>query len=232
MPNLLIYGANEVYLDVAGRSVERIESALAEILNLSPDAAAYVDGKRVKSNFLVQAGQRIEWMKERGKKGANFIDVEDFCDLYGLDENEFDWCVKEGMEVLQSKMGPRTIEKSEAAHFGRKLMQQRSDAGRPQLPDKQFFDETTFSVMYQAKSCHLGNTIMFRLFKRLAARPGIYVNVETLKDFAWGHDEFIETNSVHRQFTTLRKKLARAGISEFEIDGKTNEKHYALLIKR
>lgn len=234
MSNHFIHGAYEITQDFSGHTIAQIELAVAEVMNIEPGVTSvYVDGQRVedRSNFVVRAGQRIEWIKEEGEKGANFVDVEDFYELYGVSQDEFDWCVKDGMEVLKSIHGPRTIAKLEATHFGRMLMQRRAVADKPPLPGAEFYDNRAFVVKYQEKSCHLGNTIPFRLFKRLAARPGSYVDVETLKDCAWGHDEQIDTNSVHRHFTSLRNKLAKAGVTEFKFDGKTNQRHYALLVQ-
>ena len=68
--NKLIYGATFLQLNVAGYTVEQIAIANAEHLNLDPRAVAYVNGVKVASDHIVQSGQLIEWIRERGSKGA------------------------------------------------------------------------------------------------------------------------------------------------------------------
>jgi len=70
--NHVVYGANDVDLDLAGHTVAQVEEALADILNMEPGAEAYVDGKVVenKAGFKLEKGQRLEFMKESGQKGA------------------------------------------------------------------------------------------------------------------------------------------------------------------
>ena len=69
--NHVVYGANDVELQLEGHTVAQIEEALAEVLNLDAGAEAYIDGKLVedKSRFKIKAGQRLEFMKESGQKG-------------------------------------------------------------------------------------------------------------------------------------------------------------------
>lgn len=65
MSNKLVYGATQIEIDVAGYTVEQIEAANADQLNLYPQLVAYVAGVKAESNFVVQAGQLVEWIRER-----------------------------------------------------------------------------------------------------------------------------------------------------------------------
>ncbi len=69
--NCCVHGANEVIQDMSGESIESIQEALGDDLNVrDPNIEAYIEGKLCtdKSQILEQ-GQRLEFMKEAGQKG-------------------------------------------------------------------------------------------------------------------------------------------------------------------
>jgi hypothetical protein len=74
--NHIVYGANDVNIDLNGYSIAQIEEALAEVLNMEPGTTeCYVEGKLVgdKMNFTLAQGQRVEFMKESGQKGIKSL---------------------------------------------------------------------------------------------------------------------------------------------------------------
>ena len=67
----VVYGAHDLDMDLAGLSVEEIQLALKDVLNVDEGVEAYVDGRLVenKGSFKLKKGQRLEFMKEAGQKG-------------------------------------------------------------------------------------------------------------------------------------------------------------------
>jgi DNA-binding response OmpR family regulator len=92
------------------------------------------------------------------------------------------------------------------------------------------FNDETFSVVFQGKSCELRNTKEYAFIKRISKRPGAYVSLDELRASVW-QDEHVEKNTVQRVVSNLRRQLESVGLVNLEIDGKTNRHHYALKIK-
>ena len=67
----VVYGAHDLDMDLAGLTVEEIQLALKDVLNVEAGVEAYVDGKLIenKGDFKLKKGQRLEFMKEAGQKG-------------------------------------------------------------------------------------------------------------------------------------------------------------------
>lgn len=64
------HGANEQYFDgISGKSVEQVRKSLREVFNIPQDAEAVVDGKVVANDFVLEAGQYLEFYKPAGTKG-------------------------------------------------------------------------------------------------------------------------------------------------------------------
>jgi sulfur carrier protein ThiS len=64
------YGANDISLRVAGHPVARVQRAVAQTLNVPPNAAAFVNGHRVGGTHILCDGDRLEFLREQGVKGA------------------------------------------------------------------------------------------------------------------------------------------------------------------
>jgi len=89
-----------------------------------------------------------------------------------------------------------------------------ADENRPVL------DDARLTVAFRGRTCHLGNTLPFRLLTRLARRPGCYVTHDDLLADVW--DGAIRSDSVVRgTVKVLRQKLRDAGMTELAdaIDG-------------
>ena len=63
------HGANDIDMAVAGFPVNKIKNAVAQILSIPDDAIAFVDGEQVENDYVLKAGQRLEFLKESGRKG-------------------------------------------------------------------------------------------------------------------------------------------------------------------
>ena len=67
----IIYGVNELDLDLAGKSVRGIWKVLEQVFNIPRDAQVTVNGARVDDEYVVRPGDEIEFQKTAGVKGIN-----------------------------------------------------------------------------------------------------------------------------------------------------------------
>ena len=65
----VIYGVNELDLDLAGKSVRGIWKVLEQVFNIPRDAVVTVNGTRVDDDYVVRPGDEIEFQKAAGVKG-------------------------------------------------------------------------------------------------------------------------------------------------------------------
>jgi hypothetical protein len=70
-PTKVIYGVNELDLDLAGKTVRGIWKALEQVLNIPRDAAVSVNGSRVEDDYVLRPGDEIEFQKQAGVKGLS-----------------------------------------------------------------------------------------------------------------------------------------------------------------
>jgi hypothetical protein len=66
---LIEHGANAISLAVVGHPVEKVRRSVAETLNVPAHAAAFVNGQRANGEQLLQAGDCLCFLVERGRKG-------------------------------------------------------------------------------------------------------------------------------------------------------------------
>ncbi len=67
----IIYGVNELDLDLAGKSVRGIWKILEQVFNIPRDAQVTVNGARVDDEYVVRPGDEIEFQKAAGVKGIS-----------------------------------------------------------------------------------------------------------------------------------------------------------------
>ena len=68
----VVYGAHDIDMELAGLTVDEIQLALKDLLNIDEgNVEAYVDGEIItnKGEVKLKSGQRLEFMKEAGRKG-------------------------------------------------------------------------------------------------------------------------------------------------------------------
>jgi DNA-binding response OmpR family regulator len=94
--------------------------------------------------------------------------------------------------------------------------------------DELLIDRTTFTVRWNGRTCHLGNSLPFRLLERLSRRPNQYLSSAQLLDEIWGGPR--SKAAVRSVVKVLRKKLRRAGMQDLAraVDGRTRD-HYTLV---
>lgn len=62
-------GANSADFPVVGKTVGAVQTFLAEVLNVSSLAEGQVNGEKVESNYVLQTGDSLEFIKPAGRKG-------------------------------------------------------------------------------------------------------------------------------------------------------------------
>ena len=65
----VIYGVNELDLDLAGKSIRGIWKVLEQVFNIPRDAQVTVNGTRVDDEYVVRPGDEIEFQKAAGVNG-------------------------------------------------------------------------------------------------------------------------------------------------------------------
>ena len=88
-------------------------------------------------------------------------------------------------------------------------------------------DGDTFMARWRGKTCHLGDTMAFRVLERLARRPNVFVSCKTLlNEF---REPLTSFDAVRSAVKVLRRKLRDAGMEDLAeaIDGST-ARHYGL----
>jgi len=66
----IIHGANDGEFNLSGHSLASLRTSLVGAFNIPADAIAFVNGRRVTSDFIAQAQDVIEFVRERGEKGG------------------------------------------------------------------------------------------------------------------------------------------------------------------
>jgi len=65
----VIHGANQDYFDIQGKTVGSVKKSLKEVFNIPSEAQAIVSGQNVDNDFVLKAGDSLEFIKEAGVKG-------------------------------------------------------------------------------------------------------------------------------------------------------------------
>lgn len=62
-------GAASQQFDVAGHNIAEVTDFMSEVLNIEPTSDAIVNGSNVNSDYIIQPGDKIEFVKAAGRKG-------------------------------------------------------------------------------------------------------------------------------------------------------------------
>jgi len=120
-------------------------------------------------------------------------------------------------ETAAVSLYPSVAENRSAAPLG-------NGSARPLIADR-----ATFCVHWANRTCHLGNTMAFKLLERLARRPNQFVHCDMLLEELW--DRHTSRDAVRSAVKVLRGKLNAAGMGDLAqaIDGSTFH-HYGLML--
>lgn len=66
----VIYGVHALEAALAGRTVGSVREALAQPLNISPQAVTLVDGREVGADHVLGQGELLEFVRYAGEKGV------------------------------------------------------------------------------------------------------------------------------------------------------------------
>ncbi len=64
------YGVHHLEVAISGKSVAEVRQALKEPLNIDPRAMALINGREVRPDYLLKAGDQLEFVRLAGEKGA------------------------------------------------------------------------------------------------------------------------------------------------------------------
>jgi DNA-binding response OmpR family regulator len=92
-------------------------------------------------------------------------------------------------------------------------------------------DEARFTVRWDGRECELGQTLLYRLLRRLNALPVRYVTHEDLLEDVWGAER--TPSAIRTAVGDLRRRIKAAGMNDLAgaIDGR-NPGHYGLRLDR
>lgn len=109
-----------------------------------------------------------------------------------------------------------------------------ADPVSPSTPDPAavLADEGRFAARWKGRECRLGNTISFRLFRRLATARNRYVPHVDLLDDVWDGEER-SASAMRSAVGELRRRLTAGGLGDLAdaIDGGVPG-HYGLILER
>ncbi len=65
-----MYGAEDATYDVAGRTLSEAQENLKDVLGVPKDASALVNGEPVSGDYVLQANDDVQFVKQAGSKGV------------------------------------------------------------------------------------------------------------------------------------------------------------------
>jgi hypothetical protein len=69
----LTYGIHDIECDVVGLTVAEAGIAFGDVLNLDPSSQPFLSGRPISDDWILQPGDRLEWMREWGWKGSDTL---------------------------------------------------------------------------------------------------------------------------------------------------------------
>lgn len=207
----VVSGANEQHLPIAGRSVRDVAHALRDAMNIGDTAEAWVNGQVVPPDYALADGDTLEFVVPFRCKGGlhEFWSEEEIVELFGTDAlDEF-----REMRIEPVKEPVYTLQQIAAWQSSR-----RSSATSDEPSTKLIVDFSTMTLRYGDQGpFEIDSTLKYRIFARLARRPGFYVAFDNLKRDVW-EDEYTEDETVSREIRRLRQALDDLGLRGVTID--------------
>jgi len=96
----VIHCSNEAHVR-PDQTVGAVQKALKEVLNVSPDAIALVNGKQVPSGHRLVEGDNLEFVSPQGEKGlGDLLTAPDLIERWRISEEQYHELLKRGLPTL------------------------------------------------------------------------------------------------------------------------------------
>lgn len=173
----VVYGAHDLDLPLEGLTVAEVQLTCRDILNVSMDCPAYLDGDRVqdKNSTVVNSGVRVEFMPDFGQKGVGDVwDDEDLIKKFKVTNAILQEWLAEGLPHIRLPNGERRyIEDTLDGWFERKC---RETGDRPTTDRVEGFGIlvglSTKEVRVGGTTYAVGESVLLRMLALLIAAKG------------------------------------------------------------
>lgn len=133
-------------------------------------------------------------------------------------------CVQEMSALVGDQtVSEPTISNRASRRSGPNPSQSGNEPGRPVA------DIATLSVRWEGKSCHLGYTLPFKLFERLARRPNCFVSYSQLLEDVWCQCR--SDAAIRSVVKELKRKLIEAGMLDIAAAIRGEGRCYGLILE-
>ena len=203
----VVHGVHDSFYSIAGTRIGRIRKCLAEVYNIPPNAAAWLNGTKVNDEHRVAAGDNLEFSRASGCKGSHeFWSEKEIAELLGSAVFDLDHGIEPHLEMIYSKNDFIALSNLKVgARTGENDLSIFVDDERMEL----IFDDVTYSGFT--------NTVDFRLLKLLSRRLGSFATFNWLKWHVW-EDEHTSDGSVSKAISRLRESLKTKGVEGLKLD--------------
>jgi DNA-binding response OmpR family regulator len=96
-----------------------------------------------------------------------------------------------------------------------------------ELFSKPIVDPTAMTITWHGRTCKLGHSIKFRLFDRLARRPGQYLTLDRLVRDVWD-GQIVSDDAIRSAIRHLKLRLKRGGMKGLAAAIRCERRHYYL----
>lgn len=209
MPIRVIHGANEGRFAVEGLTVGQLARQLRDVFNIPASAEAFVNGTEVQDNHVLRDGDAVEFVRANGTKSGlhDFWSEAEIVAMFGTDALE---------EIAAMGFEPcrRSVYTSDQI-----TSWQAKRTGTPELSKNGLVvDAGRFTISYRDQEPEVfGKSILFYLLARLAQRPSVFVDFNSLKRDVWKDSETGDA-TVSRTICRLRAKLNELGIEGITLE--------------
>lgn len=106
-PIRIAHGPNDFYFpNFAGRSVASVRRGLASVFSIPRDAEAYIGGSVVDPGYRLRAGDSVEFLKWRGRKGVgDLLTAEQLIERWHISEEQYQQLLKSGLPIIRFEDG-------------------------------------------------------------------------------------------------------------------------------
>jgi hypothetical protein len=107
----IVFGASDLDMDLEGFTVAEVQHSCRDILNVSMDCDAYLNGHLVvdKDAVVLKDGDRLEFMQQKGQKGVGKVwhGDNELMKYFGIDENTLQQWRQDGLPHISVQNGER-----------------------------------------------------------------------------------------------------------------------------